>query len=107
MSGRAHKFDDAPHLVYGDGGILQLVDLWGIDDGSDRITWPTTPRDWAAAQQKDDQIQSILERCVDTNREYEVGRDTLVAFGADRKEESNLADLGAGAPEASMHDYPS
>jgi hypothetical protein len=84
MSGRTHKYDDAPHLVYGDGGVLQLVELWGIDDGSDRIRWPSTTREWAQAQGKDQQIQDLLAKCVDTNKEYSVGRDTLVAYGEDR-----------------------
>jgi hypothetical protein len=31
LDGKLHPYYDAPHLVYGDGGLLQLVDLWDID----------------------------------------------------------------------------
>ena len=36
LDGRMHWNDDASYLIYGDGGVLPLVDLWGVDQGETR-----------------------------------------------------------------------
>jgi hypothetical protein len=84
MDGRYHKLDDAPFLVYGEGGILQLCELWGIDDGRDRVVWPADEVAWAQAQAGDEEVLEKLSKCVVTNQEYEVGHDVLVAYGDQR-----------------------
>jgi hypothetical protein len=50
LDGKLHAHDDSPQLVYGDGGLLQLVDLWGIDDGKGDVRWPENDQEWAQAQ---------------------------------------------------------
>lgn len=107
MDGKLHKFDDVPHLVYGDGGVLPLVGLWDIDGGDNGVSWPSTSEEWAKAQLQDAQVQDKLDRCVDSNRDYDVGLDTLVAFGEHRvlyrKEETTHIAWQVWVPEKLRH----
>jgi hypothetical protein len=50
--GKLHPYDDAPHFVCGDGGILQLVDLWGIDGREADVRWPESNQEWAQMQRE-------------------------------------------------------
>lgn len=84
MDGRLHKDDDAAYAVYGDGGILSLVELWGIDSGKDGISWPTTDEDWATAQNIDPSVKAIIDQCGSGEEEVTVDRDTVALLGESR-----------------------
>jgi hypothetical protein len=73
LDGRNHKFDDSPFLVYGNGGVLQLCELWGIDDGQGGIRWPVSEAEWSDAQLQDEEVQSKLSQCVESETPYDVG----------------------------------
>jgi len=56
LAGAAHKYDDDPFAVYGAMGLLQLTELYEIDDGAGDIVWPATHLAWEAEQAKDSQL---------------------------------------------------
>jgi hypothetical protein len=63
LDGKLHAQDDSPHLVYGEGGLSQLVDLWGIDDGEGDVRWPESDQEWAQAQRACDSTMKIISEC--------------------------------------------
>ena len=82
--GKTHRMDDAPYLVYGDCGILQLCELWGIDSDQDGTRWPQSDEEWSRAQTHDEEGQRLLSECLLTGQEYKVSRDIMVAHGDSR-----------------------
>jgi hypothetical protein len=60
LDGKLHAHDDSPQLVYGDGGLLQLVDLWGIADSEGEVRWPENDQEWAQAQRACDSTMKII-----------------------------------------------
>jgi hypothetical protein len=84
QDGKLHKDDDAPHLVYGDGGILQLVGLWGIDDGPDGPQWPQTDKEWAARQREDVETMALIRLCTGKESLTPVGHDKLTLLGDEK-----------------------
>ena len=48
MDGKTRQLNDSPFLVYGDGGVLQLCELWDENSGQGGIKWPDSEAEWAA-----------------------------------------------------------
>jgi hypothetical protein len=83
LDGKLHHYDYAPHLVYGDGGILQLVDLWGIDGRGADVRWPETNQEWAQRQRECEATRILIAECSISGEETKVGGDKLALDGPD------------------------
>ena len=84
MDGKLHKDDDAAYAIYGDGGILSLVELWGIDGEDSEQRWPTSEEEWAQEQQGDPSVRHIIDQCGSDGAEVTVDRDTVALMGEAR-----------------------
>ena len=84
MDGASHALDDSPYLVYGDGGILQLCELWNVDSGQNGVRWPQGEAEWAQMQQQDTEGARLAEVCEETGQEYQIDRDTYMVQGEHR-----------------------
>jgi hypothetical protein len=96
LDGKLYPYDDAPHLVYGDGGLLQLVDLWDIDGIGAGVRWPETDQEWAQSQRDCVSTRKVILECSVTGEETKVGSDIIALDGPDgiqvRKHETNWAE---------------
>ena len=84
MDGASHALDNSPYLVYGNGGILQLCELWSVDSGQDGVRWPQGEAEWAQRQRRDSEGVRLLEVCEEIGQEYQVDRDTYMVQGEHR-----------------------
>jgi hypothetical protein len=73
LSGRTHKEDTCPFLVYGREGLFELSERYLLSHPEERenIPWPSTVEDWATMQQEDEHLVEIM------NEIRESGGDTI------------------------------
>jgi hypothetical protein len=82
QDGKNHADDDAPLLVYGDSGILQLVDLWKVDQETVQVHWPSTDGEWAQQQREDPELVGKIAKVGDVLETHvKVGHDFLALIG--------------------------
>jgi hypothetical protein len=72
-SGRTHKEDASPFLVYGREGLFELSERYLLSHPEERdtIKWPRTVEEWAMVQQADEGLRKIM------NEIRESGGDTI------------------------------
>ena len=83
MDGKTHQLDDSPFLVYGNGRVLQLCELWMsimVTRGSSGQIVNMSGRH----TRKVIEAQRLQRECVETGQEYQVGWDTMVVQGSSR-----------------------
>lgn len=83
MDGRLHRDDDAPFAVYGDAGILQLVEMWEIDTGRGP-RWPKSEAEWADAQWSDRELRQLMQQCPADGTEREISQDIVAVRGEEK-----------------------
>ena len=101
MYGKTHQQDDSPFSVYGDGGVLQLCEVWGVDNGQGGIKWPDSEAEWAAYQDSDAEGQRLHRECVETGQEWH-GRALLSGPMTTQQEVTGLAGRGVSSSRSML-----
>ena len=73
-----HQQYDSPFLVHGNGAVLHLCELWGVDNDQD------SKSEWVPYQEGDAEGRRWRRESVESGREYQVGQDTVVVQGSSR-----------------------
>lgn len=81
VDGRIYAYDDDPFHVYGSMGILQLTELYEVDQEGEQVSWPQNSADWSVLQEADSSLRDIRAKGRTTGgQEWTEGTDTFRMF---------------------------